>query len=175
MSLPRQPRCSVVVFGVLLGLRLVRSWPAGVGSPASPGGAQLPRTPLARWRVGLRSAHPAADGAGPAPPPPPPPPPPCRMENDLPSPTSGAAQGLACGASLCIWACSGCGLPGACTVIGLIGIRLFCRARRGCLVPWRKTSVAPVSGGHRASDALKRAKTAVKYPPQTYFTTRCFI
>ena len=48
------------------------------------------------------------------------------------------------------------------------------------LVPWRKTSVAPVSGGHRASDALKRAKTAVKYltvkyPPQTYFTTRCFI
>ena len=37
-----------------------------------------------------------------------------------------------------------------------------------------------VSGGHRASDALKRAKTAVKYltvkyPPQTYFTTRCLI
>jgi hypothetical protein len=31
---------------------------------------------------------------------------------------------LACGASLCIWACSGCALPGACTVIGLIGIVL---------------------------------------------------
>ena len=50
MSLPRQPRCSVVVFGVLLGLRLVRSWPAGVGSPASPGGAQLPRMAAVRGR-----------------------------------------------------------------------------------------------------------------------------
>ena len=50
MSLPRQPRCSLVVFGVLLGLRLVRSWPAGVGSPASPGGAQLPRMAAVRER-----------------------------------------------------------------------------------------------------------------------------
>jgi hypothetical protein len=30
-------------FRVFLGLRLVRSWPAGVVSPASPVGAQLPR------------------------------------------------------------------------------------------------------------------------------------
>ena len=41
--MPRQPCCSVVVFGCYLVSRLVRSWSAGVGSPASPGEAQLPR------------------------------------------------------------------------------------------------------------------------------------
>jgi hypothetical protein len=82
------------------------------------------------------------------------------------------------------------GWPAArpCAYVGLFGLWATRslhshRADRHCSAgPGEARAMAKdLGGGHRASDALKRAKTAVKYltvkyPPQTYFTTRrCLI